>query len=153
MSKASPAAWLTALLGVGILAGLVSYQFGRENGRKQGEAVQQERSKLAHGINNVVYLTLAAKKEEAGETTTAERTRHLLLYGSAMDMQDAIDSGKLSPAELSESSTEGVLSEVADYFHRHPDSVTPIEQDPFTKQLVPELKALMERYGPANPSP
>ena len=153
MYKSSTVAWLTALLGVGFVAGLVSYRFGLEKGHQQGEAVQQERSKLAHGINNVVYLTLAAKKEEAGETATAERTRHLLLYGSAMDMQDAIDSGKLSPIELSKSSTDGVLSEVADYFHRHPDSVTPIEQNPFTKRLVPELKALMERYGAANPSP
>jgi hypothetical protein len=68
-------------------------------------------------------------------------------------MQHAIDSGALSPAELSGYSATGVLAEVAAYFQRHPDSFAPIEQDPARKHLVPELKALMARYGPANPSP
>jgi hypothetical protein len=149
MSKASTAAWLVALLGTGLLAGLGAYQFGWEKGRKQGEAVQEARSQLGHNLNNAVYLTLAAKKEETGQPAEAEKIRQLLLYGSALDMQHVIDSGVLSPAELSRTHTAGVLAEVAAYFHRHPDSLTHIEQDPVRKHLVPELKALMDRYDPA----
>lgn len=152
MHRTSTAVWLTALLGVGLLAGLGAYQFGLEKGRKQGEVVQEARSQLGHNLTNAVYLTLAAKKEETGQADEAEKIRNLLLYGSVLDMRHAIDSGVLSPAELSRSSTTGVLSEVAAYFQRHPDSLTPIEQDPARKHLVPELKALMERHEPTNPT-
>ena len=75
MSKASTAAWLTALVGIGVLAGLISYQFGLEKGREQGAAVQEARSQLGHNLNNAVYLTLAAKKEETGQAAEAEKLR------------------------------------------------------------------------------
>jgi hypothetical protein len=150
MSKTPTVAWLTALLGVGLLAGISAYQFGLEEGRKQGKAAQEARSQLAHNLTNAVYLTLAAKKEEAGEIAQAEQLRQLLLYSSALEMQHAVDSGQLSPAELSRTPTAGVLDEVAAYFRRHPDSLTAIEQDPSRRHLIPELKALMDRHDPAN---
>ncbi len=149
MTKTTTAAWLTALIGTGILAGLAAHQFGLEKGRKQGEAVQEARSQLAHNLTNAVYLTLAAKKEEAGEITEAEKIRQLLLYGSALDIQHAIDSGQLSPADLSRTPTAGVLDEVAAYFRRHPDSLTAIGQDPSRRHLVPQLKELLDRHDPA----
>ena len=149
MSKTSTAAWLTALLGAGLLAGLGAYQFGLEKGRKQGEAAQEARSQLTHNLNTAVYLTLAARKEEAGEVAEAEELRQLLLYGSALDLQHAIDSGQLSPSELSRTPTAGVLDEVAAYFRRHPDSLTAIEQDPVRKHLVSQLKELTDRRDPA----
>lgn len=149
MSKTSTVAWLTALLGVGLLAGLGAYQFGLEKGRKQGEAVQEARSQLAHNLTNAVYLTLAARKEEAGEIAQAEQLRQLLLYSSALEMQHAVDSGQLSSVELRLSSVGGVMDEVAAYFRRHPESVTAIEQDPPRRHLLPELKELMDRHDPA----
>jgi hypothetical protein len=124
-----------------------------EKGREQGQAMQEARSQLAHNLTNAVYLTLAAKKEEAGEVAQAERLRQLLLYGSALDMQHAVDSGQLSLVELRIWSISGVMDEVAAYSRRHPDSLTSIEQDASRRHLLAELKELMDRHDPAKQPP
>ncbi|MCW1884158.1 hypothetical protein OKA04_05410 [Luteolibacter flavescens] len=152
MNKSSIATRLLTHVAAGLLVGAGAYQFGLEKGRRQGAAVQEQRSKLGHSQNTAVYLVLAAKKEKEGDVALAESTRYRLLYGSVLDMQDAIDSGQLSPAELSKWPPGPVFSEVATYYRNHPESVTPIEDDPFAKDFVPKLRKLMDKYDPARTS-
>jgi hypothetical protein len=135
-----------ACLAIGICGG---YALGHRNGRQDGFETGCARAQYHQNLTNAVYLTLAAKKVEAGDPEEADRLRNLLLFGSALDIKNAIDSGSMPEDELQRTPSEGVITEVAAYYWRHPETIGILDDDPARQHLKPRLLSLFEQYKPA----
>jgi hypothetical protein len=123
--------------------------WGYSKGLQEGFETGATQAQYHQNITNSVYLTLAARKLEAGDQREADRIRHLLLFGSALDIRNAIDSGSLSKETLEKTPPEGVLKEVAAYYWRHPETIKILDDDPARRHLKPRLLSLFEEYKTA----
>jgi hypothetical protein len=125
------------------------YFWGHSKGRQEGFDEGSVQSQYHQNLTNSVYLTLAAKKVESGDLKEADRIRNLLLLGSALDIKNAIESDTLPEELLQRAPSEGVLREVAEYYWRHPETMSILDDDPARRHLKPKLLSLFEQYKPA----
>jgi hypothetical protein len=125
------------------------YFWGHSRGHRTGLEEGCAQVQYQQNLTNSVYLTLAAKKIESGDPKEADRIRNLLLFGSALDIKNAIESAAVPEEVLERAPSEGVLREVAAYYWRHPETISILDDDPARRHLKPRLLSLFEQYKPA----
>jgi hypothetical protein len=124
------------------------YQQGLLQGKKEGAETASIRANYLRAQNTCVYLALAMSHAQAGRSADADRHRDLLLFGSALDIQEALDSVALERAGIDRADAERVLKGVAEIFWRNPASINILDGDVARAHLKPKLQAVFDRYKP-----
>jgi hypothetical protein len=131
---------LCAIVGGALFGG---YKWGYRAGS------QQATDQLATGMNitNCVYLTLADRKELNGDQVMARDLRNRLLFTSAMELDEAINSGRLDAQEGKDA--QGVVKDVVEHYWRHPKECSLSSRDPHLDPLKPKFMAFLQEYKDA----
>ncbi|MBJ7259718.1 MAG: hypothetical protein JHD33_09285 [Chthoniobacterales bacterium] len=128
---------LSAVIGGALFGG---YKWGYREGH------QSATDHVSNGANiaNCVYLTLASRKEIGGDMVMAHELRNRLLFASAMELDEIIDSGRLN--ETTARYTRGVVQEVVDHYWKHPEENSFPSQDKSLAHLKPKFTAFLQKY-------
>jgi hypothetical protein len=147
--KPRPLAVLAAgALAIFALGALSGYQMGSSKGRAESTKAAKTKAQLLCAEASCVYLTLAARADKAGNTAMAQRLQKLHLFGAALEIQRALDSGDADQAGYDRASGEGVIKDVAAIFWSDPAWIDTLDGDPLRRHLKPEVQAMFNRYRP-----
>jgi hypothetical protein len=142
---AFPALGALSIFAIGALSG---YQMGSVRGRSESMETATLRAQLLRDQNTCVYLGLAARASAAGNTRKSEHLLRLHLFGAALEIQQALDSGAAGRAGFDRASEEAILKDIARIFWSDPTWIDSLDEDPVRRHLKPQLQAMFDRYKP-----
>ena len=126
------------------------YQWGFRIGHSEGSEIGADNALASSLITDCVYLTLAARSDDRGESTEADDLRFRLLYGATTRLDSVIESGRLE-SDLSKDASRA-LEGVVDYYWQNQETTAFFARHQFLREFEPKLMALFEKKKKPNKS-
>ena len=129
-----------ALVGGMIFGG---YKWGYQEGHQRAT----DQVIMGTNITNCVFLAVASRKELSGDQVAARDLRNRLLFESAMELNELIDSGRLNEEESRDA--RGVVRDVARHYWAHPNECSLTSREQTFDHLKTKIIAFLQEYKDA----